>query len=99
MKQCRHGSMFPSLKLQPCGLILQDDVQSVNDTGNVTQDSEENLQLCQLHSEANSCGLSLCGFAYVDEEVSIATTLKEDTKRWKKDGEDDLNDVAKEKEK
>jgi len=30
----------------------------------------------------------------VDEEVSAATTLKEDTKRWKDDGDDDLDNVA-----
>lgn len=30
----------------------------------------------------------------VDEEVSTATTLKEDTKRRKNDGKNDLADVA-----
>ena len=30
----------------------------------------------------------------VDEEVGIATALKEDTKRWEDDGENDLADVA-----
>jgi len=30
----------------------------------------------------------------VNEEVGIASSLKEDTKRRKKDGEDDLDDVA-----
>ena len=30
----------------------------------------------------------------VDEEVGIATTLEEDTKRWEDDGEDDLADIA-----
>ena len=30
----------------------------------------------------------------VDEEVGIATSLKEHAKRWKDDGEDDLADVA-----
>lgn len=30
----------------------------------------------------------------VDEEIGIATTLKENTKRWDEDGEDDLADVT-----
>ena len=30
----------------------------------------------------------------VDEEVGIATPLKENTKRWDEDGENDLADVA-----
>jgi len=30
----------------------------------------------------------------VDEEVCAATSLKEDTKRWEEDGEDNLTDVA-----
>jgi len=30
----------------------------------------------------------------VDEEVSAATTLKEDTERWEEDGKNDLADVA-----
>jgi hypothetical protein len=30
----------------------------------------------------------------VDEEISIAAALKEDTQRWQEDGEDDLADVA-----
>jgi hypothetical protein len=31
----------------------------------------------------------------VNEEVGVASSLKEDTKRWEDDGEDDLDDVAK----
>lgn len=30
----------------------------------------------------------------VDEQVRVATTLEEDTKRWEEDGKDDLDDVA-----
>ncbi len=30
----------------------------------------------------------------VDEEISIATALEEDTKRWEDDGENDLADIA-----
>lgn len=30
----------------------------------------------------------------VDEEISIATSLEEDTHRWDEDGKDDLDDVA-----
>ena len=48
------------------------DLQSVDDTRNVAQDCQED----------------------VDEEISIATALEEDTKRWKDDGENDLADIA-----
>jgi len=34
------------------------------------------------------------GQEQVDEEVSAAATLKEDTERREQDGEDDLDDVA-----
>lgn len=30
----------------------------------------------------------------VDQEVSTTSALKEDTKRWEDDGEDDLADIA-----
>lgn len=30
----------------------------------------------------------------VDEEISSAATLKEDTERWEDDGENDLADIA-----
>jgi len=53
-------------------LILQYDVQGVDDSRNVTQDCQQD----------------------VDQKVSAATTLKEDTERWEEDGEDDLADVA-----
>jgi len=52
-------------------LILENDVQGVNDTGNVTQDGQED----------------------VNEEVGIASTLKENTKRREEDGEDDLDNI------
>jgi hypothetical protein len=42
------------------GLILQNDVQRMNDTRNVTKNRQQD----------------------VDEEVGIAATLQEDTKRW-----------------
>ena len=48
------------------------DVQSVDDTRDVTQDRQED----------------------VDEEVGIATSLKEHTERREDDGKDDLADVA-----
>lgn len=47
-------------------------LQSVDDTGNVTQNGQED----------------------VDEEIGIATALKEDTERREDDGKDDLADVA-----
>ena len=53
-------------------LELEYNVQSVDDTRNVTQDSQQD----------------------VDEEVGIAATLEEDTKRWEDDGEEDLADIA-----
>lgn len=53
-------------------LVLQDDVQSVDDTGQVTQDGEQN----------------------VDEQISTASSLQENTQRGQDDGEDDLADVA-----
>jgi len=53
-------------------LVLEDDVQSVDDSGNVTKDGQQD----------------------VDEEICAATTLKEDTKRRKEDGENDLADIA-----
>jgi len=30
----------------------------------------------------------------VDQQVSTATSLKEDTKRWEEDGKNDLADIA-----
>jgi hypothetical protein len=53
-------------------LKLQDDVESVDDTGNVAENGQQD----------------------VDEEVGVAATLKEDTKRGQDHGEDDLADVA-----
>ena len=44
----------------------------MNDTRNVTQNCEED----------------------VDQEIRIAAALKEDTKRWEDDGEDDFADIA-----
>jgi len=53
-------------------LVFQDDIQSVDDSGNVTKDCQED----------------------VDEEISTASALEEDTERWQDDGENDLADVA-----
>jgi hypothetical protein len=47
-------------------------LQSVDDTGNVSEDGQQD----------------------VDEEVGIATALKEDTQRREDDGKDDLADIA-----
>ena len=52
--------------------IYVSDLQGMNNTRNITQYCQEN----------------------VDEEVGIATALKENTKRRQEDGEDDLADVA-----
>lgn len=48
------------------------DVERVDDTGDVTQDCEQN----------------------VDQEISAAATLEEDSDGWQDDGEDDFDDVA-----
>jgi hypothetical protein len=53
-------------------LVLENHVEGVNDTGEVTEDSEED----------------------VDEEISTAATLEEDTQRGEDDGKDDLADIA-----
>jgi len=53
-------------------LIFENNVQSVDDSRNVTKDCQQN----------------------VDEEISTAPSLKEDTKRWENDGKNDLADVA-----
>jgi len=47
-------------------------LQSVNDSRNVSQDGEEDI----------------------DEEIRVATTLKENTEWREQDGEDDLDDIA-----
>lgn len=47
-------------------------IQGVNDTRNVTQDGQQD----------------------VDEEVRIASALKENTERGEENGEDDLDEVA-----
>lgn len=67
-----HTLIVSSGVAMPMRLVLEDDVQSVEDTGNVTQNSEED----------------------VDEEVSSAATLEEDTQRREDDGKKDLADVA-----
>jgi len=53
-------------------LILQDNVQGVDNAGNVSENGQED----------------------VDEEVSAAATLKENSERGDEDGEDELDDVA-----
>jgi hypothetical protein len=72
-------------------LKLEYDVQSVDDT------------LCSLLVWTVWCGgcfggthgnVTQDGQQDVDEEISIAAALKEDTQRWQEDGEDDLADVA-----
>jgi len=53
-------------------LVFQNDVQSVDDSGNVPQDGQQD----------------------VDEEISTASALEEDTNGWENDGENDLADVT-----
>jgi len=53
-------------------LVLQDDVQSMDDAGNVSEEGQQD----------------------VDEQVGTAATLKEDTKRWEDNGDDDFADVG-----
>jgi len=53
-------------------LVLQDDVQRVDDAGNVTEDGQQD----------------------VDQEISSAAALEENTERREDDGKDDLADIA-----
>ena len=55
-----------------CCSIFQNDVESVDDTRDITQDCEED----------------------VDQEISSATSLEEDTNWWEDDGKKDLADIA-----
>lgn len=47
-----------------------------------------------VQSMADARDVPQYGQENVDPEVSSATTLKEDTKRWEEDGKNDLEDVA-----
>ena len=69
-RHCRYVFIVPC----DCAprLKLKNDIQSVNDTRNVTEDGQQD----------------------VDEEISIAATLEEDTQRWEDDGKKDLADIA-----
>jgi len=53
-------------------LVLEDNVQGVDDTGDVSQDCQKN----------------------VDEEISSASSFKEDTQRGDKDCTNDLDNIA-----
>jgi len=53
-------------------LIFADDVEGVDDAGNVTKDGQEN----------------------VDQKITTAAALEEDTEGREEDGEDDLADVG-----
>ena len=75
-------------------LVLEDDVQGVDDAGNVW---EVNVSLpLRDRRLGDTAGVLTTkdGQEQVDEEVSAATTLKEDTERREHDGADDLDDVA-----
>ncbi len=49
---------------------------------------------CNLQSVDDSRDVTEYCQQDVDEEVCIAASLKEDTKRWEDDGKDNLADVA-----
>lgn len=72
-------------------LILQNDVQSVDDAGNVTYGGSISKRFggWSVYSL-----LTKNGQEDVDEEVCAAAALKENTERRDEDGEDDLDDVA-----
>ena len=59
-------------------LIFEDDVQSVDDTGDVTMQYVSKA-LC---TDTRMRHIPKNGQQDVDEEVSSATTLEEDTERW-----------------
>ena len=71
-------------------LILQDDVQGVNDTGKVTCGASGE---CSRTVRMEQC-LTENGEQDVDEQISTAAALQEDTQRGQDDGKDDLADVA-----
>jgi hypothetical protein len=76
-------------------LVLEDDVQGVDDTGNVCE--REVCQRLVQRSVVGEGGKRLTtkdGQQQVDEEVGTAAALEEDSERRQHDGADDLNDIA-----
>jgi hypothetical protein len=72
-REVEKGSSPPDVGHPATGrLVLEDDVQGVDDTGDITQDGEQD----------------------VDQEISSAAALQEDTQRWEDDGKNDFADVA-----
>jgi hypothetical protein len=75
----------------PSFLILQNNIERVDDAGNV---SGRLLVSPQMTDRLLRGSLPKDGEQNVDEEVAAAATLKEDTERREDDGKDDLADVA-----
>jgi len=75
---------------------LEDDVQGVDDAGDVTGEVQE--RGCQSTTRTRECREGRAdapedGQEDVDEEVGAATTLEEDTERGEEDRENDLADL------
>lgn len=76
-------------------LVLEDDVQGMNDSGNVSQLRRISSHLYHTGiTAASTAGTTHNCQQDVDQEVGTTTSLKEDSKRRKHDGEDDLADVS-----
>jgi len=71
-------------------LKLEYDVQGVDDTlEDVSEMFAEWSDVVGTHRNVTQNGQQ-----DVDEEISVAAALEEDTQRWEDDGEEDLADVA-----
>jgi hypothetical protein len=77
--ECPSGEVWRSL-------VLQDDVEGVDDSWNVTQDGQPDVVSFGIQQKWSN-------LQDVDEQVGITSSLKEDTDGWDEDGEDDLDDV------
>lgn len=76
-------------------LVLEDDVQSVDETG----DEAYGCLISSCHEEVwagmqKTGGLTKNGQGDVDEQINTTSTLEEDTHGREDDGEDDLADIA-----
>ena len=75
-------------------LVLEDDVQGVDDAGNVWSAALVCWEAIWWWPGLERVLTTKDGQEQVDEEVGAAATLKEDSERREHDGADDLDDVA-----
>ena len=75
-------------------LVLENDVQGVDDAGDVWEVNVSLLLRGRWLGDGAGILTTKDGQEQVDEEVSAAATLKEDSERREHDGADDLDDVA-----